>query len=135
MRDFIFLLVAMLVVAASAFVPATSYVSQRSSSSSLRMGLFDGIFGGGTATMDNRVVEASHILLSGPNASEECEKMKVDIYNDALGWFGKAENGVEPEKLVKAVSIAKEVILLEFLVASRTATLALRGILMQSAYK
>ena len=68
------------------------------------MRLFDHwqLFGGDSAANDGRVTEASHILLTGPNANAECEQMKVQIYKDALGWFGKAEDGVEPDKLIKA---------------------------------
>ena len=95
------LLVSLLVTAAVAFAPVET---RPSSVVVLRMGLLDGwqLFGGDSAANDGRVAEASHILLTGPNANAECEQMKVQIYKDALGWFGKAEDGVEPEKLMKA---------------------------------
>lgn len=107
------LLLLVFVAAAAAFAPISSTPSSAAadrsmnSCTSIGMGLFGDIFGGGAASApDTRIVAASHILLTGPNANEQCEELKVQIYKDALGWFGKAENGVEPEKLIKAVSTA-----------------------------
>ena len=96
------LLVSLLVAAVSAFVPATPRPSAVGVQTALQLGFLDNILGENTGKPDTRVAEASHILLTGPNASTECEQLKVQIYKDALGWFGKAENGVEPEKLIKA---------------------------------
>ena len=95
------LFVSLLVATAAAFAPVAT---RPSAVGALRMGLFDDwqLFGGDSAANDGRVTEASHILLTGPNANAECEQMKVQIYKDALGWFGKAEDGVEPDKLIKA---------------------------------
>mmetsp|Transcript_19930 Transcript_19930/g.57238 ORF Transcript_19930/g.57238 Transcript_19930/m.57238 type:complete len:189 (-) Transcript_19930:239-805(-) len=103
------LFVTLLAVAATAFAPAVTSRAPASAAatvgSALGMGLFDGLFGGDSplsAAQDTRVAEASHILLTGPTAAAECEQLKVQIYKDALGWFGKPEDGVEPEKLIKA---------------------------------
>ena len=95
------LFVSLLVATAAAFAPVAT---RPSAVGALRMGLFDDwqLFGGDSAANDGRVTEASHILLTGPNANAECEQMKVQIYKDALGWFGKAKDGVEPDKLIKA---------------------------------
>jgi hypothetical protein len=86
----------------SAFVPAAlhhvaaSSMPSSSSSTSLQAGFFDAIFGPKTA-------EASHILLKGNNASQQCEKLKMDIYKTAMKK-GSVEGGVEPEFLMSAVS-------------------------------
>ena len=95
-------LLSLLVVSVSAFAPVTSRQSAVEVRTGLRLGFLDNILGENTGKPDTRVAEASHILLTGPNASAECEQLKVQIYKDALGWFGKPENGVEPEKLIKA---------------------------------
>lgn len=63
------------------------------------MGWFDGLLGGGqTAT-------ASHILLKGPNADDQCERIKGDIYKKAIGR-GDPSAGVDSSKLVKAFAAA-----------------------------
>ena len=62
----------------------------------LRLGFLDGIFG------SKETVEASHILLKGPNAAKQCEQLKMDIYKKAIGR-GNPADGVEPEKLMAAV--------------------------------
>ena len=95
-------LLSLLVASVSAFAPVTSRHSAVEVRTALQLGFLDNILGENTGKPDTRVAEASHILLAGPNASAECEQLKVQIYKDALGWFGKPENGVEPEKLIKA---------------------------------
>ena len=50
----------------------------------------------------DRLDTASHIILKGPRASEQCENLKKEIYKKAIGR-GNPENGVEPEKLMTAV--------------------------------
>ena len=83
----------------SAFAPAALHhvaASSMPSSTSLQAGFFDAIFGPKTA-------EASHILLKGNNASQQCEKLKMDIYKTAMKK-GSVEGGVEPEFLMSAVS-------------------------------
>jgi len=83
-----------LLVAISAFAPNKASTA---SPSALDMGWFDGLFGGGqTAT-------ASHILLKGPNADDQCEKIKVDIYKKAIGRADPSV-GVDASKLMNAVS-------------------------------
>jgi len=79
---------------AVAFMPAPA---QRSTVA-LKMGFFDGLFGG------SKKAEASHILLKGPNAAAQCEKLKMDIYKKAIGR-GRAEEGVSADALMAAVSI------------------------------
>ena len=74
-------------------------MSSSSSSTSLQAGVFDSIFGPKNA-------EASHILLKGNNASQQCEKLKMDIYRTAMRKKGAAEGGVEPEALMTAVRLA-----------------------------
>mmetsp|Transcript_27776 Transcript_27776/g.52343 ORF Transcript_27776/g.52343 Transcript_27776/m.52343 type:complete len:126 (-) Transcript_27776:1344-1721(-) len=64
----------------------------------LSMGFFDDIFGGAKSA------DASHILLKGPNASKQCEKLKTDIYRKAIGK-GDPAAGVAPAKLMDAVSV------------------------------
>lgn len=84
-------------VSTTAFAPTTQLSLSRHTQ--MYMGLFDGIFGGGGGA---KLAEASHILLKGPNASEQCEKLKFDIYKKAAGPFGNFDNGVNPEALMKS---------------------------------
>jgi len=85
-----------LLVAISAFAPNKASTA---SPSALDMGWFDGLFGGGqTAT-------ASHILLKGPNADDQCEKIKVDIYKKAIGRADPSV-GVDASKLMNAFAAA-----------------------------
>jgi len=63
------------------------------------MGFLDDLFG------KSQTATASHILLKGPNADDQCERIKSDIYKKAIGR-GKPENGVEPAKLVQAFANA-----------------------------
>ena len=102
------LFLTILAAAATAFAPQSISRPSPASASAhatteLRAGFLQGLFGD-EAAQDTRVAEASHILLTGPDASAQCEQLKIQIYKDALGWFGKAENGVEPAKLIKAFS-------------------------------
>ena len=85
------------VVEIAAFSPALNTGSKALSSTSLNAGFFDAVFGPKTA-------EASHILLKGNNASEQCEKLKIDIYKMAIK-NGSVEGGVEPYALMSAVSV------------------------------
>jgi len=64
------------------------------SKTSLKLGFFDAFLGPKSA-------EASHILLKGPNASQQCEKLKIDIYRKAIGK-GDINAGVPAEDLMKA---------------------------------
>lgn len=91
-----FLLLSVTILSGSAFVaPGLNNAKVISASGpQLYMGIFDGIFGPKSA-------DASHILLKGPNANKQCEKLKTDIYKKAIGR-GDPSNGVEPEKLVSA---------------------------------
>eukprot|EP00586_Coscinodiscus_wailesii_P013147 CAMPEP_0172505550 /NCGR_PEP_ID=MMETSP1066-20121228/187272_1 /TAXON_ID=671091 /ORGANISM="Coscinodiscus wailesii, Strain CCMP2513" /LENGTH=124 /DNA_ID=CAMNT_0013282197 /DNA_START=145 /DNA_END=519 /DNA_ORIENTATION=+ len=61
------------------------------------MGLFDGLFG----PSGPKSASARHILLKGPRASDQCEKLKVDIYKKAIGR-GNPADGVEADKLIDA---------------------------------
>merc|ERR1711957_1124028 len=56
-----------------------------------------GLFGG------SKKAEAYHILLKGPNASKQCEKLKGEIYQKAIGR-GDPSAGVSSDKLMKAFS-------------------------------
>ena len=47
--------------------------------------------------------QASHILLKGNNANQQCEKLKDDIYKTAMKK-GSVEGGIEPEALMNAFS-------------------------------
>jgi len=98
--SFFIIVASSLLVAISAFAPV-DYSSKvtRSSSSALNMGLFD--FLGGS----KEIATASHILLKGPNADEQCERIKSDIYKKAIGR-GNPANGVEPAKLMQAFANA-----------------------------
>jgi len=90
-----------LVVYIEAFAPISSsnVASQASLSTSLDMGWFDGLLGPkGTAS-------ASHILLKGPNANDQCERIKADIYKKAVGR-GNPADGVSPDKLIQAFASA-----------------------------
>jgi len=58
------------------------------------MGLLDSLFG-------PKEAEAYHILLKGPNASKQCEKLKLDIYKKAIGPNGP-QGGVDAEDLINA---------------------------------
>lgn len=95
MRALTTVLFSCLLVAATAFAPTTQSIAPRTTTS-LGMGFLDDLFG------SSKKAEASHILLKGPNASEQCETLKMDIYKKAVGPFGNPANGVEPEKLMKA---------------------------------
>jgi hypothetical protein len=78
---------------ATAFAPAPVLRS----AVTLKMGFFDELFGGA------KKAKASHILLKGPNAATQCEKLKIDIYKKAIGR-GSAEDGVSGDALMAAVS-------------------------------
>jgi len=75
-------------------LPGKLHRSNRAGTMPLSMGFFDAIFGAKSA-------EASHILLTGARASEQCEKIKMDIYKKAIG-NGDPAAGVAPEALMKA---------------------------------
>jgi len=66
------------------------------SSTSLSAGIFDSIFG-------PKEAQASHILLKGNNANQQCEKLKDDIYKTAMKK-GSVEGGIKPEALMTAFS-------------------------------
>lgn len=95
-----FLISCSILASASAFVaPGNAAVARGTSSSTsdLSMGFFDGLLGG------SKSADASHILLKGPNANKQCEKLKNDIYKKAIGR-GDPSMGVAPEKLISAFS-------------------------------
>jgi len=98
--SFFIIFASSLLVAISAFAPVDyGNPIAKTSSSALDMGWLDGLLGGGkTAT-------ASHILLKGPNADDQCERIKADVYKKAIGR-GNPANGVEPAKLMLAFSNA-----------------------------
>jgi hypothetical protein len=80
-------------LAVTSFAP----VACSSKASAIQMGFFDQLFGGGkTAT-------ASHILIKGPKAVQECEQIRDSIYKAAVGR-GNPQGGVQAEKLMQAVS-------------------------------
>jgi hypothetical protein len=83
----------------SAFSPALPIPASRdlSSTTSLQAGIFDSIFG-------PKQAEASHILLKGNDASQQCDKLKTDIYATAMKKGG-VEGGVKPEALMTAVRV------------------------------
>ena len=85
-------------VLASAFSPAAP-VQSHLSSTCLQAGILDSVFG-------PKKAEASHILLTGNKASQQCEKLKVDIYNTAMKK-GAVEGGIRPEALMSAVRSAR----------------------------
>mmetsp|Transcript_30252 Transcript_30252/g.54784 ORF Transcript_30252/g.54784 Transcript_30252/m.54784 type:complete len:157 (+) Transcript_30252:82-552(+) len=87
----------LLPVLASAFSPVAPAPSHLSSTS-LQAGILDSVFG-------PKKAEASHILLTGSKASQQCEKLKVDIYNTAMKK-GAVEGGIRPEALMSAFSQA-----------------------------
>lgn len=61
-------------------------------------GILDALFG-------PKQAQASHILLKGPSAGVQCEKLKADIYKTALKKGG-AGGGVAPEALMAAFAQA-----------------------------
>jgi hypothetical protein len=63
----------------------------------LQMGFLDQLFGGG------KKATASHILIKGPKAVQECEQLRDSIYRTAIGR-GNPQDGVQAEKLMQAVS-------------------------------
>jgi len=101
LRISIFILLASsLLVAISAFAPVNhGNAIKKPSSSALDMGWLDGLLGKG------QMATASHILLKGPNADDQCERIKADVYKKAIGR-GNPANGVEPAKLVQAFANA-----------------------------
>jgi len=103
MQLVIVVLLSCLLVSASAFAPAHTQqaVIRHARTTELNMGLFDFLSG------PTKSATASHILLKGPNASKQCEKLKADIYKKAIGR-GDASGGIEAEKLMGAFAqIAK----------------------------
>jgi len=72
----------------------------KTSSSSLKMGLFDFLSGGG------QKATASHILLTGKNAEKQCEKIKEDVYKKAMAGAGPGAGGVDAVRLMAAFSAA-----------------------------
>ena len=84
---------------ATAFSPSSPITSPRHhnlSSTSLSAEIFDSIFG-------PKEAQASHILLKGNNANQQCEKLKDDIYKTAMKR-GSVEGGIKPEALMTAFS-------------------------------
>lgn len=57
-------------MAVTGFAPPLQTAAQ---TSALQMGFFDNLFGGG------KKATASHILIKGPTASQQCEQLKVQI--------------------------------------------------------
>ena len=92
------LLVFLVPAFSTAFSPAVP-ASPHLSPTSLQAGFFDAIFGPKSA-------DASHILLKGSNANQQCEKLKMDIYKTAMNK-GASGGGVDPEALMSAVSNAE----------------------------
>ena len=82
----------------SSFTPSNGSLRPLTASTELQMGFLDGLFGG------SKKAEAYHILLKGPNASKQCEKLKGEIYQKAIGR-GDPSAGVSSDKLMKAVSL------------------------------
>jgi len=92
------LLAAVATKSCSAFVMKPGNVVTASSNAApLAMGFLDGILGGGGA----KEASASHILLTGKDASQRCEKLKMDIYKKAIGR-GDPSMGVSADALVAA---------------------------------
>lgn len=91
------LLALLFVVTVASFAPNPTLSKTTTSSVTCDMGFFDNLFGGG------KKATASHILIKGPKASQQCEQLKNDIYKKAVG-SGDMANGVEAEKLMQAVS-------------------------------
>jgi len=81
----------------SSFTPSNGSLRPLTTSTELQMGFLDGLFGG------SKKAEAYHILLKGPNASKQCEKLKGEIYQKAIGR-GDPSAGVSSDKLMKAFS-------------------------------
>lgn len=73
------------VMAVTGFAPPLQTAAQ---TSALQMGFFDNLFGGG------KKATASHILIKGPTASQQCEQLKVQIN----------KKGGKGDKLMQAVS-------------------------------
>ena len=71
----------------------------------LQMGFFDQLFGGG------KKATASHILIKGPKAVQECEQLRDSIYKTAIGRGSLQDGGVSAEKLMQAVSCTDPVML------------------------
>uniref|UniRef100_A0A7S1BGR0 Uncharacterized protein n=1 Tax=Corethron hystrix TaxID=216773 RepID=A0A7S1BGR0_9STRA len=94
MRTFLLLLTSL--AAASAFSPVGTPSRSRPIRHALRMRFFDALFAPKSAS-------ASHILITGPRASEQCEKLKMDIYRKAIGG-GDPRAGVSAPALMEAVS-------------------------------
>lgn len=93
-----FIISALCALAVTSFSPiACTTTTYCGKASALQMGFFDQLFGGGkTAT-------ASHILIKGPKAVQECEQIRDSIYKAAIGR-GNPNDGVQAEKLMQAVS-------------------------------
>ena len=83
----------LVVATAAAFSPVGNQGQHNALGTELKMGFLDGLFGPKSA-------EASHILLTGPNASARCENLKMEIYKKAVGG-GELSGGIEAEKLTK----------------------------------
>jgi len=98
---------AVVLIVCLAVADSFSFAAKQSlrSTSYLNLGFLDGIFG------KSQSASAYHILLEGPTASIQCEKLKMDIYKKAIGR-GSPEDGVDPEKLMKAVSLTISLLLL-----------------------
>jgi hypothetical protein len=94
MNYFIFTIAIISLISVSGFSP----IRHNSNSNVLMMGFFDQLFGGG------KKATASHILIKGPKAVQECEQLKNTIYKSAIGR-GNPEDGVQAEKLMQAVSL------------------------------
>jgi len=96
-----FLIVSAIIMSIEAFAPInySNAVSQASFSTSLDMGWFDGLLG------SSKIASASHILIKGPKADDQCERIKADIYKKAVGR-GKPADGVSPDKLIQAFQSA-----------------------------
>ena len=97
----------LVVATAAAFSPVGNQGQHNALGTELKMGFLDGLFGPKSA-------EASHILLTGPNASARCENLKMEIYKKAVGG-GELSGGIEAEKLMSAVSLSSNLAILGFL--------------------
>ena len=92
-----FIISALCAFAVTSFSPLAGTTTSCGEASALQMGFFDQLFGGGkTAT-------ASHILIKGPKAVQECEQLRGSIDKAAIGR-GNPNDGVQAEKLMQAVS-------------------------------
>jgi hypothetical protein len=80
---------------AAGFAPVQCSISR---TVALQMGFFDQLFGGG------KKATASHILLKGPKAVQECEQLRDSIYRTAIGRGSPQQDGVQADKLMQAVS-------------------------------